>query len=383
MQGGDQLKRWAWARVDLSAIADNVRVVRAAVAPSAVWAVVKADAYGHGAEGVARAALGAGAAGLCVALVEEGVELRRAGIGGPVLILSEQPIAQFPAIVAHGLTPTLYSPDAIDAFARAVGGGRPCAVHLKIDTGMNRVGARPGAAVALADAISAHRQLRLEGVFTHLATADDPDSAVAQNQLERFDGVLGALAGAGHRPPLVHAANSAGALALGNSRRDFVRLGIAMYGIAPGPKLADRCADLRPALSLHARVSLVKRVVPGDGISYGLSHVVERETIVATVPIGYADGVPRRLFGVGGVVLIHGRRLPIVGVVTMDQLVVDCGGLPDGVGVEPGDDVVLIGAQAGRAGNDAIGAQEWADRLGTIAYEIVCGISRRIERRTD
>lgn len=373
-------QRWAWAEIDLDAIAHNVRVVRAVVEPSEVWAVVKADAYGHGAVAVARAALAAGAAGLCVALVQEGVRLRQAGIDAPVLILSEQPPEQLVDVVTHRLMPTLASRSGVDAMASAVGAGRDVAVQLKVDTGMNRSGVDPSDAVAIADAIAEHPQLRLQGVFTHLAKADEPAAAANDLQLRRFDVALDALAGAGHRPPLVHAANSAGALALPRSRFDLVRVGIAMYGIEPGPDVSDLCADLRPALSLHARISRVHRVPAGEGVSYGLCHVFARESTVATVPIGYADGVPRRLFTTGGEVLIHGRRLPIVGAVTMDQLMVDCTAIAGDRGVEVGDDVVLIGAQVGSLGADAIPAEEWAERLGTIGYEIVCGISPRIER---
>ncbi|MEO6122970.1 MAG: alanine racemase [Ilumatobacteraceae bacterium] len=373
--------RWAWAAVDLDAIAYNVRVAIAAAQPAAVWAVVKADAYGHGALPVAKAALAAGARGLCVALVQEGVELRDGGIAAPILILSEQPPEQMGDIVRHGLTPTLSSATGIGAMAAAVGAGPVVGVHLKIDTGMNRSGADRGDSVALADAIAACPQLRLEGVFTHLATADEPTAAANELQLGRFDDVLDALSARGHHPSLVHAANSAGAVAIPHSRFDMVRLGIAMYGIGPGSGVRDLCASLRPAMSLHARVSRVHEAPAGDGVSYGLRHIFDRSATVATVPIGYADGVPRRLFETGGEVLIHGRRLPIVGVVTMDQLMVDCTDLPDGVDVEVGDEVVLIGTQSGRAGTDAIPAEEWAERLGTIGYEIVCGISPRVGRR--
>jgi len=372
--------------VDLDAIAHNVRVVRSAVDPCEVWAVVKADAYGHGAVPVARAALAAGAAGLCVALVQEGVQLRLAGIEAPILILTEQPVEYLAEVVANDLTPTLASVRSVEAMAAAVGARSFVPVQLKVDTGMHRAGVAPADAVELADAIACHPQLHLQGVFTHLAKADDPTAAENDLQLRRFGDVLDALGRAGHRPSVVHAANSAGALALPASWFDMVRLGIAMYGIEPGPAVADLCPELRPALSLHARVSRVHQVPAGDGVSYGLRHVFDRESTVATVPIGYADGVPRRLFATGGQVLIHGRRFPIVGVVTMDQLMVDCseisGEMSGEVDVQVGDEVVLIGTQSGPLGTDSIRAEEWAERLGTIGYEIVCGISSRIERVT-
>jgi alanine racemase len=371
--------RWAWAEVDLDAIAHNVEVVRREVAPARIWAVVKADAYGHGAVPVARAALAAGVEGLCVALTEEGVELRSAGIDAPILLLSQQPDEDLDAVVANRLTPTVDTIDGIDSLAKAVAsaGVRVRDVHLKIDTGMHRVGAQPDEAAELVGAIARHRQLDLAGVFTHLAVADEPSAPSNPVQLRRFDEVLHSLANAGHRVASVHAANSAAALALPIARRDFVRLGIALYGIEPGPAVAHLAGDLRPAMTLHARVSHVKRVAAGEGVSYGLRHGFSADTTVATVPIGYADGVPRRLYETGGEVLIRGRRMPIVGVVTMDQLMVDCGALT----VAVGDEVVLIGRQTGLGGTGEIRAEEWASRLGTIGYEIVCGISKRIERR--
>jgi alanine racemase len=303
--------------------------------------------------------------------------LRAAGVDAPILVLSEQPPEQLGELVANRLTATVYSFAGIDALAAAAAGELDHPVHLKVDTGMHRVGAAPQDSVALADAIAAHPELMLEGVFTHLAMADEPSAASNDLQLRRFGDVLDALARAGHLPRVVHAANSAGALALVDARRDAVRVGIAMYGIEPGPGVSDLCSRLRPALSLHARVSMVKRVAAGESISYGLRHTFAAETTVATVPIGYADGVPRRLSGTGAAVLIHGRRCPIVGVVTMDQLMVDCG---DEL-IEIGDEVVLLGGQVGRCGADGIPVEEWAARLGTIGYEIVCGISKRIERR--
>ena len=372
--------RWAWAEVDLGAIRHNVATVAALVAPAEVWAVVKAVGFGHGVVPVTTAALAGGATGLCVALVQEGEELRAAGIDAPILVLSEQPSEQADALVAASLTPTLYTVVGIESFAAAVGragtGTDAYPVHLKFDTGMHRVGAAPSDAAALIADVLSRPELRLAGVFTHLAKADSPSAADNELQLRRFDDVLEAVAAAGVSP-LVHAANSAAALALPAARHDVVRLGIAMYGIEPGPDVSDLCGELRPALSLHARVSFVKRVVAGEGISYGLAHRVAAETTIATVPIGYGDGVSRRLFAGGAEVLIHGQRMPIVGVVTMDSLMVDCGDHD----VAIGDEVVLIGGQVGSAGSDAVPAEEWAARLGTIGYEVVCGISRRIERR--
>jgi alanine racemase len=246
-------------------------------------------------------------------------------------------------------------------------------VHLKIDTGMNRVGCRPGLAVELAGRILTRApHLVLGGVFTHLASADDTDPAFTRRQIETFDRALGELRASGIDTGWVHIANSAGVINHDASHRDLVRVGIALYGIAPDASMDARCDWMVPAMRLVSNVSFVKRVLAGEGVSYGQRHRFERDTTVATVPAGYADGVPRRLSAMGGEVLIGGRRHPIVGVVTMDQLMVDVGDTP----VSVGDEVVLIGAQ----GSDRITANEWGSRLGTIGYEIVCGVSARVPR---
>ncbi len=365
--------RWAWAEVDLDAIEHNVRTLRTAVEPAALWAVVKADGYGHGAAPVARAALCAGAAGLCVALVQEGVALRAAGIDAPILVLSEQPPAELAAAVSADLVSTVYRPEQVALLAAAAdAAGVVHRVHLKIDTGMHRVGCDPDAAVTMAAAVRVCPSLVLDGVFTHLALADEPGDPFTAVQLARFDAVLAALADHDLLPPVVHAANSAGALAHPSARHHLVRAGIAIYGISPGAGVDHLAGALRPALSLRAQVSMVRRVAGGEGISYGLRHRTANDTTIATVPIGYADGVPRRLSAVGGQVLVGGQRRPIVGVVTMDQLMVDMGDDP----VDVGDEVVLIGRQ----GDESIRAAEWAGLLGTIGYEIVCAISARIAR---
>ncbi|MCD9625508.1 alanine racemase [Rhabdothermincola salaria] len=361
------------ADVDLGAIAHNVGVLKGLVAPAAVCAVVKADGYGHGAIAVSRAALAAGADWLAVALVEEGVVLRRSEIDAPVLLLSQPRLDDIAAAVRFDLRVCVYTPEAVEAVAEAAKRERRLArVHLKVDTGMNRVGVAPQDALALARRIAGHGSLELEGVFTHLAVADEPGHPFTDTQLDRFDAVVAELDADGLRPTLLHAANSATAIEHPRGRYDLVRAGISVYGIPPAPVLADR-VDLRPAMTLRSEVSMVKRVGAGEGISYGLRHVFDRETTVATVPVGYADGVSRRLSALGTDVLVGGRRCPIVGTITMDQLMVDCG--DDDVAV--GDEVVLIGRQ----GDECVTAEEWAERLDTIAYEVVCGIGPRVPRR--
>lgn len=366
--------RPVWAEVDLAAVHANITALREAVAPAALLAVVKADAYGHGAVEIGRAAIDAGASWLGVALVEEGVALREAGIDAPVLVLSEPAPAAAPVVVAHRLTPVVYTAGGIEALAKAVaeGGGEALAVHLKVDTGMHRVGCHTDEAVALAELVTRHSELRLGGVCTHLAVADEPGHPYTDEQLARFEAVVDALRAAGVGPGLVHAANTAGALAVPRSHYDLVRVGIGIYGIAPGPAL-DGVASLRPVLAVKARVSHVKVLPAGQRLSYGLRYELDRPSCVATVPIGYADGVPRNLGAAGGEVLLRGRRRPIAGTVTMDQLMVDCGD----EAVEVGEEVVLLGRQDG----DEIGADEWARRLGTIPYEIVSGIGPRVPRR--
>ncbi len=376
----DVPRRWAWADIDADAITHNVGVIRATVAPSEVWAVVKANGYGHGAVTAARAALRGGAVGLGVALVAEGVELRRAGIDAPILVLSQQAPAEIELGLAAGLALTAYSEPYLDAMVAAADRlGTIGDVHVKIDTGMQRAGADPAAAGALVARVRGEPRLALRGVFTHLAVADEPQRDVTAAQLARFDDVLAAL----DLPDdvlgdlLIHAANTAGALAHPRSRRSIVRAGIGIYGISPGTGVDHLVHELRPALSLRARVSFVKRVPAGSSISYGHRHTFDRDTVVATVPLGYADGVPRRLSAVGGEVLVGGRRCPIVGVVTMDQLMVDVGA--DST-VAVGDEVVLIGEQRGPDGPHRIRAEDWAARLDTIGYEVVCAISSRVPR---
>ena len=373
MNGVADVRRWAVATVDLDAIRHNVAILREAAATD-VWAVVKADGYGHGANDVAAAALDAGAAGLCVALVHEGVELRRAGIEAPILVFGEQPTAQLDDLIAHRLTPTVFTVPYATALAERARG--TLGVHVNVDTGMQRVGVQPEAVAHLLEAIrSLAPRLAVDAVYTHLACADEPDHPANRQQLDRFDRLLADLAA--DLPATVHVGNSAAALALPTARRSFVRAGIAMYGISPGPGVDHLCGQLRPVMRLSARVAHVKPVAEGSHVAYGWRHRFERDTVVATVPIGYADGVPRRLGTLpdraGADVLIAGRRHPVVGVVTMDQLMVDVG--PDAE-VSVGDEVVLIGEQ----GDDRIRAEDWAERLDTIGYEIVCGISGRVPR---
>jgi alanine racemase len=359
-------------RIDLGAVRHNVARL-AAVAPGAdVCAVVKADAYGHGAVPVARAALAGGASWLGVALVEEGRSLRAAGIDAPILLLSEPPVSAASDVVEADLTPVVYRHDmlaALDAVGAAA--GRAVAVHLKADTGMGRVGVRPEHWEPVLRHAAAAGHLEVTGLMTHLACADEPDRPVTTDQLAAFDRFLALAADVGLRPRWVHAANTAGTLLHPGAHHDLVRPGIGIYGLSPD--LAVDAADhgLVPVASLTSEVSFVKRVPAGTPVSYGHRFAAPADGWVATVPIGYADGVPRRLTGVGEV-LLGGARRPIAGTVTMDQLLVWCGEHRP----EVGDEVVLLGRQ----GDEQLRVEDWAAHLGTITYELTSQLTSRLPR---
>ena len=360
------------ALVDLDAIAANTGYLCRIAAPAALCAVVKADGYGHGAVPVASAALEAGAAMLGVALVEEVLDLRGAGIGAPVLLLSQAPPGAEAALVDTGATATVYTEAGVDALARAASAaGRDVAVHLKVNTGMNRVGCQPDAAPGLARRIEAAAGLRLGGTWTHFAVADEPDLDCTETQAKLFDAVVADIAAAGVDPGVLHAANSAATLVDAERYRyDMVRCGIALYGIAPAPGLAGT-GRLVPALTLVSELAHVRRLDPGERISYGHRYELDRPSWVGTVPLGYHDGVRRGLSG-RAEVLVGGHRRPIAGTITMDQFMVDLGDDEMPVGTE----VVLIGRQ----GEAEIRAEEWAAKLGTIGYEVTCGIGARVPR---
>jgi alanine racemase len=356
--------------VDLDAIRHNVRSIAGLVGPAEVCAVVKADAYGHGDVPVAAAALESGAASLAVALPAEAIRLREAGIEAPILLLSEPPATDAPSLLEWDITPTVYTPEFVDALASCVPSAR-IGVHLKVDTGMHRVGAAPDSVPELARTI--HRAgLRLDALWTHFAVADE-DPAFTAVQVERFDAVAAGLAAAGIDVPRQHLANTAGALLhTATAGRQMVRVGLGIYGLYPC-EAARSAVDLTPAMRVVSRVSHLLTLSAGERPSYGRRRPLGSAGRVASVPIGYADGVPRILSSRGGEVLIRDRRFPLAGTVTMDQIVVDIGDAE----VEVGDEVVLIGRQ----GDQEIPADEWAARTETISYEIVCGMGPRLPRR--
>jgi alanine racemase len=357
------------AIVDLNAIRHNVALLKPREAE--LMAVVKANGYGHGAVPVARAALDGGASWLGVALVEEGIELRDAGLTARVLVLTEFPPGSEKEALRAGLTPTLYTDDGLHRLAEAARSvGVPVAVHVKVDTGMHRVGVDPGRAEAFAsEALDAG--LQLEGLWTHLAKSEERSDPFTSLQLDRFRSVAASLRAGGVGPRLLHAGNSGAVLAHPEARFDLVRVGIAMYGLSPGAEVSGAAASLRPALSWRTAVSMVRRVRAGEGVSYGLRYAPRTDSTIATIPVGYADGYSR-LLSDRGQVIIRGRRYPIAGTITMDQIMVDCGN----DAMEAGEEVVLIGRQ----GESEVTADEIAEWMGTINYEVVCGISMRVPR---
>jgi alanine racemase len=364
--------RPTWLEVDLDAIAHNVRrVVEIVGSEVAVLAVLKADGYGHGTVRVARTALNNGARYLGVASVNEGVVLRQAGLSAPVLVLGFTPAWQARELVLNGLSATVFDLDVAQAIGRASREmDRPVSVHVKVDSGMGRLGLLPDQVVPFALELQQVPGLALEGIFTHFSVADS-DPAYTRWQLDRFRSVLDALAEAGLRFPLVHAANSAALLALPESRFTMVRLGIAMYGLQPSDRtrLPD---DFRPALSFKTQIAQVKNLPTGSYVSYGNTYQTTGEQRIAVLPVGYADGF-RRAPRHWGEVLVRGRRAPIVGRVCMDQTMIDVTSIPE---VRQGDEVVLIGAQ----GEERISAEDVAERLGTINYEVVSEILARVPR---
>jgi alanine racemase len=364
------------ARIDLDAIHDNVAVLCKRAPSAALMAVVKADGYGHGMLPAARAALAGGATWLGVATAEEALELRSAGIDVPVLAWLLAPDSDWTALVSRGVDVGVSAHWALEkAIVAALAHGRAARVHLKADTGLGRGGATRQDWPDLVDAAAsaqADGTIEVVGIFSHLAYADQPSNPTIQRQQRSFSHALSVASQAGIEPQVRHLANSAATLALPNAHFDLVRPGVAIYGLSPGPQVG-RAADLglRPAMTLTSRVALAKRVPPGQGVSYAHRYITERQTTLALIPLGYADGVPRHLTNLGEV-FIAGRRHKIAGNVCMDQFVVDVGD----AAVREGDEVVLFGP--GDRGEPT--AEDWADAIGTINYEIVSRIGARIPR---
>ncbi len=370
---GMEVKVPTWAEIDLGAIAENTRAMKRWVGDRVeVIAVVKADAYGHGAIPVARTVLAAGATRLAVHRLAEGIALRQAGIEAPILVMAPLLPEEAPEAVRWRLTPTLSTPEAAQALSGlAQASGRAVPVHVEVDTGMGRAGLLPEEAVAFVQALRGMEGLILEGLYTHFATADESDLTFVMRQLHRFEAVLATLESSGIRIPLRHTANSAAAMRFRATHFEAVRPGLALYGMRPSLEW-DPPFPLCPAMVIKSRVIRVWTLTPGESVGYGRAFVAERERRMALVPIGYGDGYPRSLSN-RGAVLIRGRRAPVRGRVSMDQIVVDVTGIPE---VAVGDEVVIMGRQGGAE----IRAEELAAWAGTINYEITTRIAPRVPR---
>ena len=375
------------AEIDLKAIAHNVRELRRITHPDAqLMGVVKADGYGHGAVKVARCAIQNGAERLGVARIDEAIQLREAGIKTPILIFGYTLPELAPELLEYNLTQTVYTPAFARALSRtAVSLGGKIKIHLKVDTGMGRLGLLSQnfkshhsgeiintTAVDEAVAIAGLNGLELEGIFTHFATADSADKRYAENQLDLFLNFLSRMRKSGLNPAVRHAANSAALIDMPQSHLDMVRPGIAIYGLYPSAEVNKKRVFLRSAMALKTRVIHLKKVPTGFNISYGITYKTQKPTTIATVPVGYADGL-NRLLSSHGLMLVHGKRVPIVGRVCMDLTMLDVGGIDN---VQMGDEVVIFGQQD----NESITVDEMASSLNTINYEIVSTITARVPR---
>ncbi len=356
-----------WAEIDLDALEHNVRVLKARAQGAQLWAVVKANAYGHGALAVSRAALEAGADGLCVVCLEEAEELRAGGIQAPILVMGPSEPSQARRLVELGVIPTVASRElalALADAAAAMGVVQP--VHLKVDTGLHRFGLPPREAIALAHYLRQVPTLRLEGLFTHFASAEDGDKTYTLEQYRLFLSVAAEL----DWVPVRHVSNTATILDTPEMSLEMVRPGVGIYGCYPAGPRSD--VELRPVLSLKSRIVRLTWLEPGESVSYGRTWRARRRSLVGLVTCGYADGLPRVLSNRGWM-LVRGRRVPVIGRVCMDMCMVDVTEVPD---VAVGDEVVIIGRQ----GEEELRAEEMAALCDTISYEILCGIGPRVPR---
>jgi len=356
-----------WAEIDLDALEHNVRVLKARAQGAQLWAVVKANAYGHGALAVSRAALEAGADGLCVVCLEEAEELRAGGIQAPILVMGPSEPAQARRLVELSVIPTVASRElalALADAAAALGVVQP--VHLKVDTGLHRFGLPPREAIALAHYLRQVPTLRLEGLFTHFASAEDGDKTYTLEQYRLFLSVAAEL----DWVPVRHVSNTATILDTPEMSLEMVRPGVGIYGCYPAGPRSD--VELRPVLSLKSRIVRLTWLEPGESVSYGRTWRARRRSLVGLVTCGYADGLPRVLSNRGWM-LVRGRRVPVIGRVCMDMCMVDVTEVPD---VAVGDEVVIIGRQ----GEEELRAEEMAALCDTISYEILCGIGPRVPR---
>ncbi|NJM73117.1 MAG: alanine racemase [Scytonema sp. RU_4_4] len=366
----------AWVEINLSALSYNVKQLLRILSPhTQLMAVVKADAYGHGAVTVAQTVLDSGASWLGVATVPEGIQLREAGIKAPILILgATHTPEQIHAIAKWKLQPTLICPKQALVFSNtleAINYETPLPVHVKLDTGMSRLGTNWCKAAEFVQLVQRLPHLTIASVYSHLATADSPDPTIMKQQQQRFEHAIAQLRTIGIELPCLHLANSAATLTDKALHYNIVRVGLAVYGLYPADHLCSSI-DLKPVLQVKARITQVKTIAPGTSVSYGHQFTTPDELRLAVVGIGYADGVPRNLSNKMQV-LIRGQRVPQIGTITMDQLMLDVSALPD---VPEGEVVTLLGTQ----GKEQITAQDWANQLNTISWEILCGFKHRLPR---
>ena len=366
----------AWVEIDLAALAHNVRQLKSLLSPkTALMAVVKADAYGHGAIAVAQTVLQSGASLLGVATVPEGIELREAGIKAPILILgATYTPEQIKAIARWQLQPTLCNFKQALVFSEtleAISLCEPVPVHLKLDTGMSRLGPPWQQADQFVQLVQRLPKLQIASIYSHLATAESIDQTVMRQQQTRFESAIASIKSTGLPLPHLHLANSAATLTDPALHHNMVRVGLAIYGLYPAPHLQSKI-NLKPVLQVKARVAQVKTIPPGTGVSYGHQFISDRELWIAVVGIGYADGVPRNLSN-KMTVLIRGKRVPQIGAITMDQLMLDVSNIPN---LQPGEVVTLLGQEE----NEKISADDWATQLNTISWEILCGFKHRLPR---
>lgn len=364
----------AWVEIDLTALTHNVKQLKNILSPQTqLMAVVKADAYGHGAIAVSQTALAAGASWLGVATIPEGIELREAGITAPILVLGATHTAEQVKAIAHWqLQPTICTAKQALVFSEVLATlKQSLPVHAKLDTGMSRLGTPWQEATEFVQLVQSLPNLKLASVYSHLATADSPDRTVMLQQHQRFEKAIAQIKTSGIKPSSLHLANSAAALADPNFHYDLVRVGLATYGLYPAPHLQN-VVDLKPVMQVKARVTQVKTIESGTGVSYGHQFVAQQQTQIAVVGVGYADGIPRNLSNKMQV-LIRGKLVPQVGSVTMDQLMLDVSAIPD---IEVGEVVTLLG----KDGKYQITADDWAASLETISWEIICGFKHRLPR---
>jgi len=368
--------RPAWAEIDLDNLAHNVREIRKITSPnSKIMAVVKADAYGHGIIKTSEVVLRNGADCLGVAILDEALSLRERGFKVPIVILGYTPESDLEHVVANGLTQTVFNYRHGEALSReAVRQNKKAAVHIKIDSGMGRLGFLPcEESLQLVERILDLPGIYVEGVYSHLASADAPDRVYTLEQLESFFWFLDKMKERNINIPVKHVANSAGILNYPEAHLDMVRPGIILYGLLPSPHVRTEGLSLKPVMSVKARVGSLKRIPAGSSIGYSCTYKLGKDCVIAVLPLGYADGYSVR-FSNNSFVLLHGQRVPVVGRVCMDQIMVDASSVP---GVDIGDEAVLLGRQ----GQEEISADELAQLVGTINYEIVCMVSHRVPRK--